>query len=456
MRLLTIALVMGIALTGSNSLSAQDSSVDSYAGVTETTNLSQTQDLSVPIISLKTLGPKSIESDRQADYAITLRNVSSKQDASLKLYVMFTNTAKFMNATPFPNQMKDGVMEFDVESLPRLGEKTFRLSLMPPKSGSIEVKAKYVLKTDTNIATHVRRPKIRFDVTGANEVQINERVPYTITITNPGDGLIRDMLVEPVFPQEVTLHDTENVLTAPFSIAGRGTKKLSFKLEGFESGEHKLRFRLHMANMPAQIVQSNLRIHSRVPTVHFAGPAEHVVGDSGDYTVIVENRSRTIMHGSELTLNLPSFLQIRKISHPCEFQKDINNNWQMVWSLGDLEPGQKMVYRMRGKALAADSSNAQIAIKTNGRLVRNKEYSIAAVNQSTIQQQINSPQVVQPQQIGQPAPQRLVVPQKTPRTIPVAQPVTRPNRIQAAPAIERVKTSSTTNDEGNSVRFLIK
>ena len=407
-------------------------------------------DLSVPIISLKTVGPKHIESDRDADYKITVRNVSSKQDASLKLIITHTKSAKFRDAQPFPQNYKEGVLEYDIDALPRLQEQTFTLKLWPPEQGSIDVKARYVLKTETKIATHVKRPQIRFDVTGPNEVDINNDAPYSITITNPGDGVIRDLLIEPVFPQQVGFDDVDNNLTSPFTIKANEKKVLKFKLTGYEPGEHKLGFKLHISNMPAQIVQSTLRVHTRVPNVHFAGPAQHIVGENGDYTVIIENRSKLLMASSELKVVVPDFIRIEKISHPCAFTKNRNNQWEMVWMVGDLEPGKRMVYRMRGKSRYEGSGTASLLVSAGGQVVRQKEFQVAAVKATKIQpttQKPNKPIELQPTPVKQNAQSKEKVQLGKKQVELPKTPVV---------SVKRVEAKTAESSTSNSVRFLVK
>ena len=353
------------------------------------------ESFSVPIISVRTIGPRSVENDQPATFKIKVRNISSKKDTPVKVVVNFPKAAGYVDANPVPTKINLGQLEYDLDKIERLTEKELTVTLMPPKNGQIPFAVNTVMNVDNKVETAVRRPSLRFDVDGPSNATVNESTPFSIVLENLGSGKVRDCYVNANLPQGVVL-DADSVanLGQAFEIEGEKQKKLEFKVIALEPGSYNLKFNLQMANMPAQQIQSSLYVAKTTTDIHLVGPAVHPVGQELDYSLIVENNNPKAMTESEIVLEVPRAIQVSKISQRADFQLSEQNRMQLVWPITSLESGKRMLIRFKAKGLTAKEAQASIVIRRGIDIVKKSEYSIEVVNKK--QQEETQFQGVQP------------------------------------------------------------
>lgn len=338
------------------------------------------EDFAVPIISVGTKGPQSIESDEPADYTVKIRNVSSKKDASVLVVVNYPKAAGFVSADPVPTVQREGELEYHIENLARLTEQDLKITLLAPAEGEINLDVVATLQADNHLQTAVKRPSLRFDVDSPPIGRMGEKIPFELIIKNTGDGIVRDAHIFADLPEGLTVDpDSVDELLETFSINAGTEKKVRFHILASAAGAHDARFRLNMGNVAAQSIQTSLAIAPVTTDLHFAGPAQHVIGSENDYSLIIENNNPYAIENAELDLEIPSSIEITKISRFADYIMDEKKHMHLSWPVEKIAPGERLTIRIRAKAVAPKEAVCNIQIRYDDGSTKNSKYSIQVV-----------------------------------------------------------------------------
>jgi len=339
------------------------------------------EDFAVPIISVGTKGPQSIESDEPADYTVKIRNVSSKKDATVLVVVNYPAAAGFVSADPAPTAQREGELEYHIDNLARLTEQDLKITLLAPEEGEINLDVVATLQADNHLQTAVKRPMLRFDVDSPPVGRLGEKIPFELMIKNTGDGIVRDAHVFADLPEGLTVDpDSVDELLEAFSINAGTEKKVTFNILATKAGAHDVRFRLNMGNVASQAIQTSLAVAPVTTDLHFAGPAQHVIGSENDYSLIIENNNQYAIENAELDLEIPSSIQITKISRFADYLMDDKKHMHLSWPVEKIAPGERLTIRIRAKAVAPKEAVCNISIRYDDGSTKNSKYSIQVVN----------------------------------------------------------------------------
>ena len=337
------------------------------------------EDFSVPIISIRTKGPAAIESDRTASYNVKVRNVSTKKDASVKVVINFPKECGFMDANPSPQFIKEGSIEYSIPNLTRMTEQDLNITLTPPKTGNLDLKVVCSLEADNNVETVVKRPLIQYDIDGPPTGAVNVPIPMQISLKNTGKGIVRSVMISSELPKGVVLDErTSEQLANPFDIKGGETKKLKFNVTAIDEGRHNLHFRLEAGNMSGKIIQTRVNAIRPSLDIHLVGPAQHVAGQRGDYTLVIENNSSQMIEEAELDLEIPGTLLVEKVSRYGDYFRDEYDATHMVWPILKVKPGQRISIRLRAKALAEYRAKCNMQLRFSDGFEKNYSYTVGA------------------------------------------------------------------------------
>jgi hypothetical protein len=380
---LLAALVIAASAAGTTSAEQNARVVNARFRNLDVEQQGETEDFSVPIISVRTKGPKSVESDEPATYHVKVRNISSKKDAKVNVLITYSSDCSFVNANPQPQIVEAGRLEYVVDNIPRLSEQDFEVVLLPPQQGEIQMNVVCSLEADNSVETIVKRPALQFDVNTPAYGQVGDEIPVEITVINTGDGIVRDAHISADLPPEITVdHASVEELTKVFSIEGGKSHVITMQLRSFEPGMKQIGFQMMMGNVATQKIQTTLCVTKPTTDLHFVGPAQHIVGQESDYSLIVENNNQTDIENAQLDIQIPTSLQVTKVSRFADLIQENDGSYHLTWPLNKIAAGERVAIRLRATGLVQQNSDCKIQVHYSDGTKKISNYSISVVSEA--------------------------------------------------------------------------
>ena len=230
------------------------------------------------------------------------------------------------------------------------------------------------------------------DIEGPHEAIVGKEVPFVITLTNYGDGIVKAVTLQPVLKGGVAMPvEEDSQLFEAFNVKGNEKKELKFNLLPTQTGEFDVKFLIQAANTDNRVIQSTLTARTPRPSVHVISPATHEVGKNARYSVIVENYTSSSITNAVVDVELPDFIQVKTVNREGDYIRAADRHMHLSWQFDSIEANSRKVVRMEASALAAARSTCGIVIQADGRVLQKKTY----VAETVIGSNPNQPQEIQ-------------------------------------------------------------
>jgi uncharacterized repeat protein (TIGR01451 family) len=284
---------------------------------------------------------------------ISVRNMGRGPTASLSVTYPLPEGLQFVSATPNPSQMLGNLHVWQLESLAAGATKELKLIVRPIRTGQFDHAPTVTLRGGAKTRTLVREPKLKVEMT-SNETQVQrgKLVKFEITVTNTGDGVARDVVLQaqltPGLRHESQGNDASStVLTQALkdsfqsgSLKPGESKILPLELDAVEGGEQSCTVTATSPDVAATDVRSTVKIMVIEPKLKLAlsGSKERYPDTTAHYVITVENPGTATARQVQVAAQVPTGGQPENLPADATFDSPSR---RIYWDVGDLDPGKK-------------------------------------------------------------------------------------------------------------------
>lgn len=319
--------------------------------------------------------PSSALAGEQAPIRIAVTNSGATPAASTTVW------ARFDSGLTHPSGQNP--VEFAAGTLAPGQTKTFDLPLTGKTTGRYAVRANVAADgnlsaTSAPVAVDVRRAELKVAVTGPRLAYMNESFPWTITVSNTGDGVVSDVVVRAMLPPEVRLKDAGTGTAGAGSVAWRipelqpgAQQVLKLTMEGAKLTN---RATLSVSAMADQAIGSAKPVQARGDgTVSIIGtpalglelatpPGLIEIGKRTTYVVRVRNQGTVSARSVGVTAFAPPELKVVRATGAGEGR--IDSTGQVTFPpLDDLQPGSVATFRIEVEPVQAGDARFRAEVQ---------------------------------------------------------------------------------------------
>jgi len=220
------------------------------------------------------------------------------------------------------------------------GQATAVLEQDAPVSGDNVVSISVIDTDGTLVASHMfrktwRAPSIAITKAGPAEAYLNDRITYTITVSNPSETMAEGVVVTDDLPSQFAYVESSPSGTASGgrivwqlgSIPGGTERTVSVAVTAGAVGEWVNRARVETMEGLSAEAQATTRVASAAISINKTGPAEAILGTKVPYTLTVQNTGDMAATNVVVRDTIPAGM-----SHP--------SGGALQWNVGVLAPGQ--------------------------------------------------------------------------------------------------------------------
>lgn len=207
------------------------------------------------------------------------------------------------------------------------------------------------------VTTNVVKPALAIDKTMPAEVMICDPIPTTITVTNTGTGMARNVAITDALPEGLTTMDGSSNLNATVGdLAAGQSRTINASLKASRRGS--------FTNTATATADGGLKVSDSasvavkepVLAISKTGPSKIYVGGTATYTINVKNTGDGVARNTVVTDTLPTNATLVSAS-----DNGAASGGSVSWNVGDLAPGasRDMTVVVRGSNIATIENCAQ-------------------------------------------------------------------------------------------------
>lgn len=310
-----------------------------------------------PNIQVTKAAPPVVNTGDEFVIPITVTNDSSVNANDVVVTDMLPEGLEFVDSDP-PAQFDNDQLIWDLDNIPPGETKQVQMRVRAKKPGTQGSFTEAAGSNDTFdrdfAETVVLSPKLVVTHDGPMEVLSCDPIQYVITVSNIGDGVARNVVIEEDLAQGLNI---VNGLAPQFFRLGDlqpgQAREVSFTVESEGSGAYVNQV---MARAEGDVIaQDQLTTIVRQPrlTITKFGPDERYVGKSADYEITVTNVGDTIAYNTLITDSVPAGMSFVNANSGGTYA-----NGQIAWTIPQLNPGESTTVRHSLKAFGQGTARA--------------------------------------------------------------------------------------------------
>ena len=302
-----------------------------------------------PELTIETLGPRKIAVGREARYRVMIRNRGGVEARDVIVVLDVPQHAEIaeLHGTSGSSTSADEFatgkpLTWQIDSVPAKSQEELTLVLIPRRSEAFELGVRYTSSTPTARATvEVQEPKLALTVTGPSEVTFGEQRLYKLTVSNPGNGLAENVVLQlmPLSPG-----DGEPLNHVVGNLRAGESNAIEVELTARQAGTLRIR--------TAATAEGNLRAEAAADVVVrraslevvAAAPRMLFAGVPGTYEVRVRNTGDDAARNVRLTVDLPSAAKL--LSSTPSVQPNAAGG-PLTWTFDRIAPGSEQVCQLK-------------------------------------------------------------------------------------------------------------
>jgi uncharacterized repeat protein (TIGR01451 family) len=209
-----------------------------------------------------------------------------------------------------------------------------------------EVRADQNLQAKDCCTTVVTEACLKLEKKCPAEVTACDPIEYVITVRNPCEGTAKNVKVTDTLPAGLTTTDGKTAVTSSVGDLGPGqAKEIRFQVKAAKPGKYDNKASATADGGLTADAACSTTVRQPVLEVAKTGPQTRFVGRPASYDITVTNKGDTVAKGTTLVDPLPAGTEFGGASDGGRLE-----GGRVVWSLGDIQPGQARKVTLTVKA----------------------------------------------------------------------------------------------------------
>jgi len=262
-----------------------------------------------PQLTLQKSVPSEVQVGKPATFQIKLRNTGSVPAHNVEIRDEVPKGARLVTTNPRASRGVRGELLWQLGTVKPGEEMIVEVQLVPVDEGEIGSVATVSFTADASARATATKPQLAVKTSGPNKVLIGEEVPLSITISNPGSGIARKVVLEERVPPGLQHPAGPELEYEIGDLKPNESRQLELKLTAAQAGR--------IGNVLVARGEANLRVEDRFEVevlapqldVTLEGPKRRYLEREATYTFSVMNPGTAPARQVQLVAQLPPGLK---------------------------------------------------------------------------------------------------------------------------------------------------
>lgn len=316
-----------------------------------------------PAVLVEKRGPETVMVGQPISYEIVVRNIGPVPVFHVRVEDELPAGVRYLGGDPQP-EMGGDHMSWTLGVLEPNAERKLRVDVMPTGEGEQRSSATVSFAVAAGLRTQVVRPQLNLAMTGPEQAQFGEPVAFQITVSNPGSGPVKGLVLRDKLPAGLR-HQQGSVVEAELGTLGPGeTRSVTLRTSATLGGAQLNEITASAEGGLETSARATVNILEASLHVKRSGPAKCHVRSELTCEVEVANPGSAPAVGVAVTDTLPSGLDFLSATDGGQYDPTAR---ALRWQLGTLAAGGKRTLTYRVKATAVgEQADKVVALAEHG------------------------------------------------------------------------------------------
>ncbi|MDO4574620.1 MAG: hypothetical protein Q4D98_05340 [Planctomycetia bacterium] len=284
-------------------------------------------------LAIEKIAPAEIQVGSPSTWTINVRNEGTRDAVGVQIHDCVPKGAKLAGTNPQATRSENGMLTWNVGTMPAGTMATVKMELIPTEEGAIGSVASVTTRSEASAKSVATRPMLTVETLGESEVLLGNATELTIVVSNPGSGITRNVVLSEKVPAELQFEGGAELLYKVGDLRPGETKTTKLPLTAVRPGQ--------LTNVVEAVAEPNLRVGSNfqmtvtAPVIHvqLEGPARRFLEKEGTYKIQLGNSGTAAAKNVELKVALPPGMEFVKANNAGTYLPETR---RIAWRLEEL------------------------------------------------------------------------------------------------------------------------
>jgi uncharacterized repeat protein (TIGR01451 family) len=291
-----------------------------------------------PALTVEKLSPREIQVNREAEFAIVVRNVGRVMARDVRVFDEIPAGTEFLTSVPKPNRTGQR-LDWKIGELRPGQEKRITVQLKPTRPGEIGSVAHVTFATQATMRTRVTKPILEIRHSARPQALIGDPVVFDVVVENKGDGPATNVIVQEDVPEQLEYADGYRELEYEIGTLMPGqSKRVQLGLKAAQIGRlRNVMFASASGGLRAKH-EIDMEVVAPKLVTSTEGATRRFLQRNVEHQFSIENDGTAKATNVELVARLPSGLRFVTANNQGRYDQ---NSHAVYWSLAELQPSIK-------------------------------------------------------------------------------------------------------------------
>jgi uncharacterized repeat protein (TIGR01451 family) len=313
---------------------------------------------SSPMVTIQWKKRDEISVGQAAVCDLIVENSGTVNADNVIVEAQFPETVRLQDASPAPEDAQDGLI-WMLGTLPAGKSRTIQVTMVPLQSGDVAATAHVRFTGTTSGIFAVRQPILKVVIEGPKQVMIGDPAPHTVTLTNPGTGIAKNVVVQTQLPPGLD-HPKGKQLALQIGTLNPGeTRTIRLALAATGPGSQGVQV---MAVADGGLIdKAQLALNVLAPSLNVVvdGPGLRYKGRNAIYGITVKNTGTIASNNIKMMQHIPMGMDYISSDRGATF----DSTTRMVsWFIGRLGIGESSTLNVKLMAKEIGEFKQQVRV----------------------------------------------------------------------------------------------
>ncbi len=261
----------------------QQSPVSSSVSLGEIATGSQT-----PSVKIEWSSEAGINVGQESECELIVTNVGKSTAYGVSVDANFPATVRLVDATPKPDSAIEK-LSWNLGKLEQGQTRKIRIKLVPSQRGPLAATAQVHFSGATQAEFVVREPLLALKMEGPSKVMVGDPASQSVTISNPGNGIAKNVRLEALIPVGLEHPRGEKLIMDVGSLNPNESRTIRLALVAVAGGTQTVQVSATADGNLLQISEASVNVIAPSLQAEIDGPSLRYKGRVATYTLKVKN-----------------------------------------------------------------------------------------------------------------------------------------------------------------------
>jgi len=289
-----------------------------------------------PSVKIEWKALQDINVGQECECELIVSNVGDSDAYGVNVEANFPITARLLKANPQPESATNSLV-WKLGTLKADATETIKLTFVPSERGNLAATAQVHFTGAAQSAFVVREPLLGLDMQGPTRVMVGEPASHSVTISNPGNGIAKNVRLEALIPEGLEHTRGERLIMELGSLNPGETRTIRLALAAVAGGQYTVDVAASAEGGLVKNASSSISVIAPSLQAEIDGPGLRYKGRSATYTLKVKNDGSVATSNVRLMHKVPNGFKFVSASRGATYDAPTRI---LSWFVGRLDAGK--------------------------------------------------------------------------------------------------------------------